>query len=255
MPYQAPSASQFTQIKRLQSTQTANASADLLKFRAPYPYSRVQPGVSAKFGRNVLASNKFLVEVEETGPFALSEWTSRDSVRSWRSLGISANGRNIIAGTVQGVYTSSDFGVTWAPRITNGPEYWVVASSADGTKLAAGAYNDKIYISTNSGITWTPRASNQMWNSISMSADGTTIIASRDGQGPFYISKDTGLTWTPISNGDVRAVAVSGNGNVFVAVSFYTYISLDSGITWTYTQEPFFGGLARSVTSSDDGTK
>jgi hypothetical protein len=54
------------------------------------------------------------------------------------------------------------FGAVWTPRGSN--RFWLsVASSADGTKIAAVVYNGQIYTSTDSGATWTPRDSNRGW--------------------------------------------------------------------------------------------
>lgn len=60
MPYQTPSASQFIQIKRLQSTQTANVNTDPLKFRVPNRFDGYHQGIETKFGGNALLSNKFI---------------------------------------------------------------------------------------------------------------------------------------------------------------------------------------------------
>jgi hypothetical protein len=60
MPYQTPSASQYTQLKRGQASQTANLNADPLKFRAPNSYSVRQQGINTKFGSNALVSSKFV---------------------------------------------------------------------------------------------------------------------------------------------------------------------------------------------------
>src|SRR6185295_16420489 len=50
-------------------------------------------------------------------------------------------------------------GTIWTPR--ESPNYFrCVASSADGTKLAAGVDGGQIYVSTNSGAHWTPHGPN-----------------------------------------------------------------------------------------------
>lgn len=59
MPYQTPSASQFIQLKRLQSSQTANKNINPLQVRIVNPYNGYQHGITSKFGNNALLSNKF----------------------------------------------------------------------------------------------------------------------------------------------------------------------------------------------------
>ena len=54
------------------------------------------------------------------------------------------------------IYTSSDMGVTWVSINAPVANWQSVASSADGNRLAAADYRDRvIYISTNSGAVWT----------------------------------------------------------------------------------------------------
>ena len=74
------------------------------------------------------------------------------------------------------IYTSTDSGGTWAARDAN--RAWTsVASSADGSKLAAAVAGGRIYISGDSGVSWTPRESNRVWNSVASSADGSKLVA------------------------------------------------------------------------------
>jgi hypothetical protein len=58
-----PDASQFTQIKRLQTSAAADQSAGPFKFRAPRVYNGWNSGQLSKFGRNALLSNKFIPRI------------------------------------------------------------------------------------------------------------------------------------------------------------------------------------------------
>jgi hypothetical protein len=83
---------------------------------------------------------------------------------------------------------STNFGTTWAPSGAPVANWYSVASSADGTKLAAVIFGGGIYASTNSGTTWvltSAPASN--WASVASSADGLTLVAAVYG-GPIYVS-------------------------------------------------------------------
>ena len=55
-----------------------------------------------------------------------------------------------------------------------------IASSSDGTKLAATAFSGQIYTSTNSGVTWTAREAARTWQGIASSSDGTKLAAVAD---------------------------------------------------------------------------
>ena len=55
-----PDASQFTQIKRLQTSAAADKGAGPTKFRAPRFFDGWNPGQLVNFGKNALLSNKFI---------------------------------------------------------------------------------------------------------------------------------------------------------------------------------------------------
>jgi len=95
---------------------------------------------------------------------------------------------------------STNSGTTWVA--TSSPSnYWAcVASSADGSKLAAAAWNNSsvnsspgpIYTSTDSGTTWVSNnVPSQPWSSIAYSADGGRLVAAAGWGpvGPIYTSQ------------------------------------------------------------------
>ena len=64
--------------------------------------------------------------------------------------------------------------LTSAPR----GDWSSVASSADGTRLAAGSSEGPIYVSPDSGTTWTQTGSpGKPWSSMALTADGSNLIA------------------------------------------------------------------------------
>ncbi len=164
------------------------------------------------------------------------------------------------------IYTSADSGATW--NLTSAPtNYWrAVASSADGTKLAAAA--DVIYISWDSGATWVQTsAPSNHWRAMASSADGTTMVAvagshwqppytyGGDTPGPIYTSSDSGLAWNQTSapSNFWSGVASSADGNKLVAVAYgdLIYISTNAGATWVDSGAPPNNWV--SVAGSSDG--
>jgi hypothetical protein len=92
-----------------------------------------------------------------------------------------------------------------------------VASSADGTKLVAGAWNGPIFLSTNSGVIWFhPASAPTNCLVVASSADGNKLAA--DG---IYVSLDSGVTWTSnsIPVGGFNSIASSADGNKLVGVA------------------------------------
>ncbi|HEX7483964.1 MAG TPA: YCF48-related protein [Candidatus Saccharimonadales bacterium] len=147
-----------------------------------------------------------------------------------------------------------------------------IASSADGTKLAAVANSDFIHTSTDSGATWTARESsgNSSWTAIASSADGTKLAAVSS-ENSVYVSNDSGITWTAraeAGSGNWVDVALSADGSKLFAVQggeyIYTpeegtvyigghiYTSADNGVSWTERGDPL---RWKSITSSADGMK
>ncbi|HEX7402067.1 MAG TPA: FlgD immunoglobulin-like domain containing protein, partial [candidate division Zixibacteria bacterium] len=144
--------------------------------------------------------------------------------------------------------------------------YWTsVASSSDGVKLIATAFNDYIYTSTDTGATWTEHqagGSIQCWYCSASSSDGNKLIAGVYSN-RLYTSTNSGVTWTETQPaGDVdrfwRCTASSADGDKLIAGVYLgrLYTSTDAGITWTERQPLGNGNAGRwSVASSADGTR
>jgi hypothetical protein len=174
-----------------------------------------------------------------------------------------------------GIYTSTNSGITWTQQ-TNAPNMgWNgVASSTDGSKLAAITFPGGIYTSTNSGAVWTQTsASNQEWYAVASSADGTKLVAAGGNINPpqnynreVYLSTNSGGTWTQTSlpGTEWLSVASSADGTKLIAgdisggpPGFGIYTSTNSGVTWISNSVSSFRFNLNwsSVAMSADGTK
>lgn len=192
-----------------------------------------------------------------------ASWTPHDSSRLWSAAASSVDGTKLMTTvgdtvTTGQIYTSTDSGATWTARTTSPAQLqWVAcASSADGSKLVATAYNGNIYTSTDSGASWTARDSSRFWVAVASSADGTKLVAAVN-SGQLYTSTNSGVTWTNRdSNRAWSAVASSADGNRLVATvnGGQIYTSIDSGVTWT-AQSLSTSVAWRAVTSSADGSR
>ncbi|MEI8044087.1 MAG: hypothetical protein WCL11_21935 [Verrucomicrobiota bacterium] len=199
-----------------------------------------------------------------------ASWTQATNAppAAWIAVTSSAGGNSLVALPADGpLYASRDSGTTWTPINTPSSFLDCIASSADGTKLAAGAWNDfvptpsLIYTTTNSGATWaTNNAPSEYWTSIASSANGTKLVAvavNPTTTGPIYTSVDSGITWNVTSAPETNwyAVASSADGvKLIAAVSGgQVYTSIDSGANWTVTGLP--SAAWDAVASSADGTR
>ena len=150
------------------------------------------------------------------------------------------------------VVVAEELGVLAAARHwtkTDADHQWTgVASSDDGTKLAAVAFGvrdrgGQIWVSTNAGLNWGAVGPRRYWTSCAMSADGVTMAAAA-AFGKLYLSTNSGQTWQ--SHDVLRnwtGIACSADGRNLVAVDNGTnveggfiYISKDRGETWTPTE-------------------
>ena len=177
---------------------------------------------------------------------------------AWVDAATSTDGSHLVAVRGSGgIYTSSDYGTTWARQVDAPVSYWLsVASSADGSHLVAGQAGGGIFTSINYGLSWIPRPSapNANWNSLASSADGSRLVAAQSGG--IFTSSDYGATWTSrpsASSGSWEKVASSADGKHLAAINGSLITSDDYGVTWTQRQGA--PGNCTSVASSSDGSR
>ena len=176
-------------------------------------------------------------------------WSARGASRAYTSLTSDASG-NRLAVTVsnEGVYVSSDRGITWTlANITDSSTFsWVgLASDHSGQYLTAigvlGQYSGtpQMYYSHDFGSTWAATETDCYYSNY----ESASVTSSQDGQYQYASfgwcslrSTDYGATWTRMT-AYTRKIACSGNGQRVVAIDHNTYTimnSTDYGVTWTY---------------------
>lgn len=146
-------------------------------------------------------------------------------------------------------------------RGTQSNRAWTgIASSADGSRLYAGDYNNGfIYFSTDSGNTWTnPSPSPQKkWRGFATSADGQRVLAAAE-DNTLTMSTDGGINWSARANaGSAKwwSVAASADGTNLVAVAFggALTISTNGGDNWVANAAAGSPRNWISVACSSDG--
>ncbi len=133
--------------------------------------------------------------------------------------------------------------------------WFCIASSADGSRLAAAAGVSGIFTSVNSGITWNSASGlpSGQFRSIASSADGNKLVAAVYGG---FIYTNSGASWLSTGFGTANWASVASSadgGKLFAAVNGGdVYSSVNSGATWT----PITGSANWvSVACSADGSK
>ena len=203
------------------------------------------------------------------------------SNRSWLALAIGALICLRPAVSLgQGIdYTNWNNLVTnWVQTSAPNENWYSMASSSDGTKLAAVVYGGGIYTSANAGVSWTQTgAPSNHWCYLASSADGTKLAAcgwydTVSGltetfyPGGIYTSANSGGTWslTSAPSQDYWTGLVSSSDGTKLAAStgpprvFYT--SANSGGTWSGSTPTYlFDGdvweiIFTAITASTNGT-
>jgi hypothetical protein len=146
-----------------------------------------------------------------------------------------------------------------------------VASSADGTKLAAIAGDQTIWTSPDSGATWFKRtgggitstgqvlpSGTQTWGRVASSSDGKKLAAVVY-NGNVRTSSDSGVTWVERSSSGSRLwseIASSADGIKLVAVAYPggIWTSNDSGETWLERTSAGYRDWTAVASSADGST-
>jgi hypothetical protein len=157
-----------------------------------------------------------------------------------RIAGAGASGWEAAQNAGQSVLGSfTTYGQNWVQSDANDLNFKSIASSPDGTIMAAaysGANGDGVAISQNSGKTWSVNSGPNTFTfqAVAVSPNDETLALAAFDQ-PIYTSTNFGLSWvegSPLSD-DWVGLASTGTGNNFVAVASGVGIYTNSGSTWT----------------------
>jgi ligand-binding sensor domain-containing protein len=146
---------------------------------------------------------------------------------------------NLLAGTTQGVFVSSDDGVHWTKE-NNGltdDGVWgltTIANNSGGADLFAGAFGSA-YVSTNDGASWSAIDSGLTQNYIlTLTASGSTLFAGTISGG--FFSTNEGTRWSAINYG-LPEVAINSfatrSADILAGTSSGVYVSTTTGQYWS----------------------
>lgn len=189
---------------------------------------------------------------------------STDNGESWHSLGLAGlavqalhidESGTIAAATSEGVFFSSDSGVTWQPRNEGLPEGAVIAlvAAADGRLLASNVHG----VFRLSGSQWTPFGAG-LTESHAQTLAGTPrgdVFAGSTVNGLFRLDRGASI-WahksTGINNTNVTSLLENRDGFLFaVAAQIGVFRSRDAGISWQ--KLPLDGTRIGSLALGPDG--
>lgn len=199
-------------------------------------YAKVMSSIAASSDGSKLAAVFGQTNIVLSSNFGLT-WTENLILPAPASgVAMSADGTKILtAGST--LAASTDSGATWANR--NQSRTWsAITVSRDGSRQFA-TENAQIHVSTNFFVTSASNALpgtvislGSMTTSLKCSLDGARLVAS--GGSTIFTSADAGVSWTshPVVGANVRAVAMSADGNKIIAVGSVTLVSVNGGLSF-----------------------
>ncbi len=159
-------------------------------------------------------------------------------VQSVYSLG--ASGNNILAGTPNGVYLSTNFGINWIQTDLDSTHVYSFVSKDNFVFAGTGDYPNGtggVFISSNNGLNWT-KTSLIGGHTHAMIVVGNNIFAGLAyNNWGVHISTNNGANWTQTAlTGKVVYSMAKIENNIFAGtIQYGVYLSTNNGLSWTQT--------------------
>jgi beta-lactamase regulating signal transducer with metallopeptidase domain len=157
-----------------------------------------------------------------------SSQTSPGSGTPTNIAALAVSGKNIFAGTSDGVFLSTNNGTSWKEVMTN---FSVAALAVSGTTIFTGGRTINISTSTN-----------------------RVLSTSSNNQVSIFRSTDNGTTWTAVNIGitdNIKAITISGN-NVFAGSSGGVLLSTNNGASCNAVNNGFTNAYVNTLAISGE---
>jgi photosystem II stability/assembly factor-like uncharacterized protein len=172
--------------------------------------------------------------------FSYSQWVQTNGPGGGYITSIAVIGANVIVGTNEGVFLSSDNGSSWREANNGLPSIPRISSIAvHGASIILGCERTPtdpggVYFSTDYGANWISKGLSN-YSILSLALNGTGIFAGTD-TGGIFLSTNNGTDWSKVNNGlpisYVYTLCTSGN-NIFAGTDSGVVITTDFGANWT----------------------
>jgi len=143
-----------------------------------------------------------------------------------------SSGTNIFTGTFEGVFLSTDDGMSWN---ATGLDTSINTLAVSGTTLLAGSYSYGLFFSTNDGKDWTS-INNDLPNYagiLSVAMIGKYWFAGCHNGGIFR-STNKGTNWTEVNSGPGVSAFLAVDTSLFAVTTSGIYRTTDYGATWVH---------------------
>ncbi|MBI4534984.1 MAG: hypothetical protein HY708_01810, partial [Ignavibacteriae bacterium] len=195
-------------------------------------------------------------------PSQTNSWQSLNGPPGGSVRAFAEHGSYIFSGTTNGVYRSTDQGVTWAHAGFADVRIFAVATQG-GEFVFTGTSGHGLFRSSDNGATW-EAVNNGLTDSTihAIFARSASELFVGTAQSGVFRSTNNGEEWTPVNNGisqlSIRSIGVNALGDLLAGPisGGIVYLSTDNGETWS-TQNLGLGGssggvAAMTLTASGD---
>lgn len=194
--------------------------------------------------RNIILATSLILSLKGS---VYAQWTQLPNL-SQNVISVYVSNNNLLAGTLTGIYFSSDNGNSW--NASSGITSSAKSFTKNGNKLLVSSY-EKLFQSTNDGVSWSAMPTiytNQAVNNVVIS--DTNYVVGMNGSGVWF-SADNGTSWWSSSSswsGKNTDITIKKN-RLFASYhgSGYLQASNTNGQTW-YT--PSGNGIKIGLSSS-----
>ncbi len=169
------------------------------------------------------------------------------------------HGLYLFAGGMDGVYRSTDDGMTWA-QVNQGMSLSITCVAVRGSSLYAGTRSGGIFLTTDDGTSWTHLSDCSGFIDALVVTD-TTIVASNGGSqghgpdGNIFLSTDNGESWTTINsnltNTNAWALAISGPYIFAGTQGGGVFRTNNNGTSWTQVNSGLSNDTVRALAAND----
>ncbi|HET6401357.1 MAG TPA: hypothetical protein VFH95_08155 [Candidatus Kapabacteria bacterium] len=162
---------------------------------------------------------------------------SSDSGANWRLLStiyasvLIRSGANLLAGSGGGIYLSSDNGSTWSFISSGFINTRVTTLASIGNRIFADISGYGVYRSDDSGTTWVTASKGLSIGDVGGFATIDTTLFTMIGR-ELYKTPNFGTSWDSVTN-QMSLPIISIGSNLVAAIADTFYLSTDEGISWT----------------------
>lgn len=154
---------------------------------------------------------------------------------------------NVLIGTDQGLYYSSDLGLSWHGTNISGTGFTIMGVAANGAVACAASEGfigtNKIFRSTDNGVTWNIAFETSIAEWATMASDGNNHFYAGTLNSSNLVSNNNGISWQNmgpgIPPGDGGFTISAFNSNVFVGNISGLYYSNNFGASFTQQNTGF----------------